>query len=47
VRNRSFFQDIRLGAGVFVNFNCAIPDIVEVIVGDRTQIGPGFRAVTA
>src|ERR1700747_3643705 len=31
--------NIRLGAGVFLNFNCLILDVVEVTIGDRTQIG--------
>jgi len=26
---------------VFPNFNCVNLDIVEVTIGDRTQIGPG------
>jgi maltose O-acetyltransferase len=35
--------NIRLGAGVFLNFNCVILDVVEVTIGDRTQIGPGLQ----
>ena len=35
--------NIRLGAGVFLNFNCVILDVVEVTIGDRTQIGPGVQ----
>ena len=35
--------NIRLGAGVFLNFNCVILDVVEVIIGDRSHIGPGCR----
>jgi maltose O-acetyltransferase len=35
--------NIRLGAGVFLNFNCVILDVVEVTIGDRTQIGPGVE----
>lgn len=34
---------IRLNAGVFLNFNCVILDVVEVTIGDRTQIGPGVQ----
>jgi acetyltransferase-like isoleucine patch superfamily enzyme len=30
-----------LGAGAFLNFNCVILDVVEVIIGDGAQIGPG------
>jgi len=36
--------NISLGAGVFLNFNCVILDVVEVIIGEKTQIGPGFRS---
>ena len=40
-------SNIRLGAGVFLNFNCVILDVVEVIIGDRTQIGSGVQILTA
>ncbi|WP_428535595.1 sugar O-acetyltransferase [Rhodopila sp.] len=39
--------NISLGAGVFVNFNCVILDVVPVVIGDRTQIGPGVQILTA
>jgi maltose O-acetyltransferase len=39
--------NIRLGACVFVNFNCVILDVVEVTIGDGTQIGPGVQILTA
>ena len=39
--------NIRLGAGVFLNFNCVILDVVEVTIGDRTQIGPGVQILAA
>jgi len=39
--------NIRLGAGVFINFNCVILDVVEVSIGDRTQIGPGVQILAA
>jgi maltose O-acetyltransferase len=46
-----FFCDygynIRLGDGVFLNFNCVILDVVEVTVGDRTQIGPAVQIYAA
>jgi maltose O-acetyltransferase len=46
-----FFCDygfnIRLGAGVFLNFNCVILDVVEVIIGDGTQIGPAVQIYAA
>ena len=31
--------NISLGAGVFLNFDCVILDVVEVTVGDRTGAG--------
>lgn len=31
--------NIRLGAGVFLNFNCIILDVVAIIIGDRAQVG--------
>lgn len=39
--------NIHLGAGVFLNFNCVILDVVEIRVGDGTQIGPGVQILTA
>lgn len=46
-----FFCDygtnIRLGDGVFLNFNCVILDVVEIAVGDRTQIGPAVQIYAA
>jgi maltose O-acetyltransferase len=39
--------NIRLGPGVFLNFNCVILDVVEVTIGDRTQIGPGVQILAA
>jgi maltose O-acetyltransferase len=46
-----FFCDygynIRLGDGVFLNFNCVILDVVEVSIGDRTQIGPTVQIYAA
>jgi len=39
--------NIRLGAGVFLNFNCVVLDVVEVEIGDMTQIGPGVQILTA
>jgi maltose O-acetyltransferase len=39
--------NIRVGAGVFLNFNCVILDVVEVSIGDRTQIGPGVQILAA
>ncbi len=46
-----FFCDygynIHLGAGVFMNFNCVVLDVVRVTIGDGTQIGPGVQILTA
>jgi maltose O-acetyltransferase len=46
-----FFCDygynIRLGDDVFLNFNCVILDVVEVNIGDRTQIGPAVQIYAA
>ena len=39
--------NIRLGRGVFMNFNGVILDICEVVIGDQTQIGPGVQILTA
>lgn len=39
--------NIRLGAGVFLNFNCVILDVVAVSIGDKTQIGPGVQILAA
>src|SRR4051812_44879549 len=36
-----FGYNIRLGSNVFLNFNCVILDVVEIIIGDDVQIGPG------
>jgi maltose O-acetyltransferase len=46
-----FFCDygfnIRLGSGVFLNFNCVILDVVAVTIGDGTQIGPAVQILAA
>ncbi|WP_311223306.1 MULTISPECIES: sugar O-acetyltransferase [unclassified Acidovorax] len=39
--------NLRLGAGVFLNFNCVVLDVVEVTIGDGTQIGPGVQILAA
>lgn len=39
--------NIRLGASVFLNFNCVILDVVTVSIGDATQIGPAVQIYTA
>lgn len=39
--------NIRLGAGAFLNFNCVILDVVPVIIGPATQIGPAVQIYTA
>lgn len=46
-----FFCDygtnIRLGAGVFLNFGCIVLDVVAVSIGAGTQIGPNVQILTA
>jgi maltose O-acetyltransferase len=46
-----FFCDygfnIHVGAGVFLNFNCVILDVVTVTIGERTQIGPAVQIYAA
>jgi maltose O-acetyltransferase len=39
--------NIHIGAGAFLNFGCVILDVVEVRIGDGTQIGPGVQILTA
>jgi maltose O-acetyltransferase len=39
--------NIALGANVFLNFNCVILDVVEVSIGDGTQIGPAVQIYAA
>jgi maltose O-acetyltransferase len=46
-----FFCDygfnICLGAGAFLNFNCVVLDLVEVAIGEGTQIGPAVQIYAA
>lgn len=46
-----FFCDyganIRLGRGAFLNFNCVVLDVAEVVIGDGAQIGPGVQILAA
>jgi len=42
-----FGYNIRLGADVFLNFNCVILDVVEVAIGEGTQIGPAVQIYSA
>jgi maltose O-acetyltransferase len=39
--------NIRLGADVFLNFNCVILDVVAVTIGAATQIGPAVQIYAA
>lgn len=39
--------NITVGAGVFLNFNCVILDVVAVSIGDGTQIGPAVQIIAA
>ena len=42
-----FGYNIHVGDNVFMNFNCVILDVVEVSIGDRTQIGPAVQIYAA
>jgi maltose O-acetyltransferase len=46
-----FFCDygynIRLGSGVFLNFNCVLLDVTSIEIGDHTQIGPAVQIYAA
>jgi maltose O-acetyltransferase len=39
--------NIATGAGVFINFNCVILDVVKVTIGDGAQICPNVQILTA
>jgi maltose O-acetyltransferase len=39
--------NIRLGRGVFINFNCVILDVAPVSIGDDSRIGPAVQIYTA
>jgi maltose O-acetyltransferase len=39
--------NVTLGAGVFLNFNCVILDVVALSIGDGTQIGPAAQILAA
>ena len=39
--------NIRIGAGVFLNFDCVILDVVSVVIGGGTQIGPAVQIYAA
>lgn len=39
--------NIRIGSGVFLNFNCVILDGALVTIGDDTRIGPAVQIYTA
>ena len=39
--------NIEFGAGVFLNFDCVLLDVARIRIGDRTQVGPGVRILTA
>lgn len=39
--------NVKIGRGAFMNFGCIVLDVVEVEIGDMTQIGPGVQILTA
>lgn len=50
IRPPFFFDygyNIRIGGGVFLNFNCVLLDVVGIEIGDMTQIGPAVQIYTA
>lgn len=40
-------ENIRLGARVYVNFNCVFLDVMPITIGDGTMIAPGVQLLTA
>lgn len=39
--------NVDLGAGAFLNFGCVVLDVVEVSIGEMTQIGPNVQILAA
>ena len=39
--------NIELGEDVYFNFNCVVLDVMKVIIGSRTLIGPNVQIYTA
>lgn len=39
--------NISLGAGCFLNFNCVVLDVCEIVIGEKTQIGPAVQLIAA
>jgi maltose O-acetyltransferase len=39
--------NIRLGAGVFLNFGCVVLDVCAVTIGENSQIGPCVQLLAA
>lgn len=39
--------NISLGTGSFLNFNCIVLDVCAVVIGEKTQIGPGVQLIAA
>lgn len=39
--------NIKLGKGVYMNFNCCILDVAEVRIGNHTILGPNVQIYTA
>lgn len=38
---------VHLGDEVFLNYNCVFLDVVDIVVGNRTQIGPAVQVYAA
>ncbi|NNL15630.1 MAG: sugar O-acetyltransferase [Flavobacteriaceae bacterium] len=39
--------NIKAGKNVFMNFNCCILDVAEVVIGDNCMLGPNVQIYTA
>ncbi len=39
--------NISIGTGAFLNFNCVVLDVCEVVIGEKTQIGPAVQLMAA
>jgi maltose O-acetyltransferase len=42
-----FGFNISLGTDAFLNFNCVLLDVTEIVIGDRTQVGPAVQIYAA
>lgn len=40
-------SNMKIGNNVFFNFNCVVLDVAQVIIGQRTKMGPNVQIYTA